>query len=430
MVILLAAITLINFIAAVQGYRAGSRQAERSFDRQLVNVAMIIAGAEVFKPEHMHTDSPDPLVYQIWSSSRVLRDRSPGTPDRAIAGFETGFDHSNFNSHRWRTYSHFDRQYDRWVLVANRMDIRYAMADSIIVDSIMPIVIGIPLAGLIIWFIVGSGLAPLHRLARQLEQKDVDDLSPVELINPPVELHQVLHSTNQLLRRLSDALLREKRFASDAAHELRTPISILKIHLHNLQHDFPEIKQQTPEFRTSLDRLEHLVDQILSLYRCAPDQYIAKFETMDLYRAAQDVIAHQYWFVEHRNQSIELVGSSTEIRANDFAVDTLIENLLSNASKYSPDGSDIRVTVGRDEENPYIRIEDSGPGIPADERERIFERFYRIAGDEEAGTITGSGLGLAIVKNIAQQHKARIILGESAFSSGLSITVLFQKSSQ
>ena len=425
MIILLAAITLINFLAAVQGYRAGTRQAEQTFDRQLSDTADIIAGAKSFKTRDTNSLLPETLVYQVWSLSRELLERSSTAPHEPIARLDQGFDFSNFNSYRWRTYSLYDALSERWILVAHRMDIRYAMADSIIIESILPIVIGIPVAGLIIWFIVGSGLAPLRRLANQLHQKHVEDLSPVRLVNPPLELHQVLHSTNQLLQRLSDSVKREKRFASDAAHELRTPISTLKIHLHNLQHDFPQITPQTADLELSLDRLENLVDQILALYRCAPDQYIAKFEPIDLFEVAQDVIAQYYQTLEQRGQSIELLGEATEIKGNPFAISTLIQNLLSNASKYSPEGSDIRMTVGEEDQRPFLRIEDSGPGIAEAERVRVYERFYRISNGSEPDGISGSGLGLAIVKNITQQHHAEIILGDSSYASGLAVTVKF-----
>ena len=422
---MLAAITLINFLAAVQGYRAGTLQAEQTFDRQLSDIADIIAGAKSFNPRDPSLLSPESLVYQVWSLSRELLEYSASAPGEPIASFDQGFDYSNFDSYRWRTYSLYDASHQRWILLAHRMDIRYAMADSIIIESILPIVIGIPVAGLIIWLIVGSGLAPLRRLATQLQEKHVEDLSPVKLINPPLELRQVLSSTNQLLQRLSDSVTREKRFASDAAHELRTPISTLKIHLHNLQHDFPEITPQTADFQLSLERLENLVDQILALYRCAPDQYIAKFEIIDLFEAAQEVIAQYYHMLEQRGQSIELLGESMEIRGNPFAISTLIQNLLSNASKYSPKGGDIRITVGKENRRPLLRIEDSGPGIAEAERMRVYERFYRISNGNEPGEIAGSGLGLAIVKNITQQHHAEIILGDSSFSSGLAVTVIF-----
>jgi len=424
-IILLAAITLINFLAAVQGYRAGMNQAELSFDQRLVNTANIIAGVDTFKSQELRALTPDAIAYQIWSSSQTLLQHTSNISMDPMAHFKSGFNYANFNNYRWRTFSLYDEFYERWIMVAHRMDSRYAMADSIIVESILPIAIGIPVAGIIIWLVVGSGLSPLYRLAKQLQQKQVEDLTPVNLTNPPQELNQVLQSTNKLLQRLSDLVIREKRFASDAAHELRTPISILKIHLHNLQHDHPEINKQTQEFQHGLERLEHLVDQILALYRCAPDQFIAKFETVDLYKIAQEVIAQHYHPIELRQQSIELFGQSMMIRAHAFAIDTLAQNLLSNASKYSPEGGEIRITVDQKGGHPFLCVEDSGPGIPEKERTQVFERFYRVKGNDETSSRISCGLGLAIVSNITQQHQAQIELGGSSFSTGLSVTVTF-----
>lgn len=431
-VILLSAITLVNFLSAVQGYRGGMNQAEQSFDLQLVNIAQIIADIDSFKNREIPEMVSDTLAYQIWTAEGILLERTQNAPLELLTHLEDGFNFANFNNYRWRTYAMYDVHHQHWVLLAQRMDIRYAMADRIIVESIMPVVIGIPVAGLIIWFFVGNGLSPLYKLANQLHKKHVEDLTPLKLDRPPKELAQVLQSVNQLMQRLSDSVTREKRFASDAAHELRTPISILKIHLHNLIHDHPEITPETAEFQSSLTRLEHLVDQILSLYRCTPDQYIAKFETVDLYKVAQDVIAQQYQSIEQRQQSIELLGQSVEIRANPFAIETLLQNLLSNAIKYSPEDSALRIKTGVRNGDAYIRVEDSGPGIKIGDRDQVFERFYRVTEDADAETdrvgiepVIGCGLGLAIVQNIAQQHHAKIELSDSSYASGLAVTVVF-----
>jgi len=424
-IILLAAITLINFLAALQGYRAGMNQADESLDQQLVDIAHIVAVVDSFENSQILEYSSDNIAYQLWTSSQQLLGRSSNTPETAITHFKAGFDYANFSNYRWRTFCLYHQQHQRWVMVAQRTDSRYALAESIIVESILPIAIGIPVAGLIIWIFVGSGLAPLNRLAKQLQHKQADDLSPLSLHNPPQELQPVLQSINQLLQRLSDVVTREKRFASDAAHELRTPISILKIHLHNLLHDHPQIKQQSDEFQQSIERLEHLVDQILSLYRSAPDQYIARFDILNLYDIAQEVIAQQYPSLEARQQSIELAGSSVQIKGNMFAINTLIQNLLSNAIKYSPEGSEIRITTGIKNDNPYVCIEDSGPGISEGEYEKVYDRFYRISDNHETRDIISSGLGLAIVKNIAQQHHATIELAKSSFVSGLAVTAFF-----
>lgn len=427
-IILLSAITLINFLSAVQGYRGGMSQAEQTFDQQMINVAEIIADIDSFEDHELPELVADTLVYQIWSVDNILLERTRNAPFERLAQLEAGFNFANFENYRWRTYAMFDEQHYHWVLLAQRMDIRYEMADRIIVESILPVVIGIPVAGLIIWFFVGSGLSPLYKLAGQLHKKHVDDLTPLKLDNPPQELAQVLQSVNQLMQRLSDSVTREKRFASDAAHELRTPISVLKIHLHNLLHDHPELESQTAEFQSSLDRLEHLVDQMLALYRCAPDQYIAKFEKVDLYKLAQDVIAQQYQSIEQRQQTIELLGNSVEIMANVFAIETLIQNLLSNAVKYSPVGSELRIETGVLNGHAYIRVEDSGPGIKQQDRAQVFDRFYRVVKDADSfenSQVAGCGLGLAIVQNIATQHHAKIELSDSSFASGLAVTVIF-----
>ncbi|MGB5518939.1 MAG: sensor histidine kinase N-terminal domain-containing protein, partial [Gammaproteobacteria bacterium] len=123
-IILLAAITLINFLAAVQGYRAGIRQAEQTFDRQLSDIADIIADAKSFNTRTLSSLLPETLIYQVWSKSTALLDYSASAPDEPIANLDPGFDHANFNGYRWRTYSLYDARHERWILVAHRMDIR------------------------------------------------------------------------------------------------------------------------------------------------------------------------------------------------------------------------------------------------------------------------------------------------------------------
>ncbi|MFU8763110.1 MAG: sensor histidine kinase, partial [Haliea sp.] len=217
---------------------------------------------------------------------------------------------------------------------------------------------------------------------------------------------------------------REKHFASHAAHELRTPISALKIHLHNLEGEFGAGSSALAHANAGVERMQHLVEQLLDLARTQPELIKANFQTMDLHALAQRVTADVWPAFEARNQSLSLTGAVVPMQGDEAMLEVLLRNLLDNAGKYTPGGGEIAVFAGLREGRIVLEVGDSGPGIPAAERERVFERFYRV-GERMRASVTGAGLGLAIVQHIVQLHAARISLGDSGLDSGLVVTVEF-----
>jgi two-component system sensor histidine kinase QseC len=197
------------------------------------------------------------------------------------------------------------------------------------------------------------------------------------------------------------------------------------VHLHNLKHIVPAGNQQIALLEDSVERMGHLIEQILALYRSSPDQASVKFSDVDLYSVAQEIIARDYDQFDLKQQSIELVGEATLIRGNRFALETLIHNLITNASKYTPLAGEIEVSIHSDHDGVCLIVEDSGPGIPEQQHKRVFERFYRLHGDRHDSGTLGCGLGLAIVKHIVDLHQAKIELAASRFSSGLKVTIVF-----
>ncbi len=171
-----------------------------------------------------------------------------------------------------------------------------------------------------------------------------------------VELMQLVTSTNELLQRLQASFNREKRFASDAAHELRTPLSALKVHLHNIAQELPAADHELQQLVAATGRMENLIEQILSLYRTAPDQYMARFDELDIYQLVQDVMASAYDNFENKNIQLELCGDATRMAGDRFALTTLVQNLLDNACKYTPPGGCVRVTVSEDTEQCHPAI--------------------------------------------------------------------------
>lgn len=438
LVALLSTITLVNFIAALHGYRASMQEAQRLFDRQIAGNARLLSALPVTDHTPLLVSGNDLEVFQVWAADGRLLLRSDNTPETPIGAMEEGFSEQNFSGFRWRVYSYPGAD-GRWVLVAERVDLRYRLADEVVLQSVMPILLGLPVAGLLIWLVIGRGLSSLRNLAAELRNKRAEDLSPLSLEVPPEELLPVVRSTNALLNRLQASFERERRFSADAAHELRTPISALQVHADNLARELQQRNGAPPpeslqQLRNSVGRMAHLVEQMLNLFRMTPEHYPARFETIDLHGLARDVIAELYPAFGRKRQEVELAGSIARVQGDQFALVVLLQNLLNNACKYTPDGGRIAVSVRPENELVVLQVEDNGPGISSPERERVFERFYRVGGDRHASAVPGCGLGLSIVQHIAELHHANILLGPSSLGNeqapGLSVKVVFPSSTK
>ena len=427
-VVLMATITLTVFLSSLHGYRSSMAGIQQLFDSELADRAHLLATIVVERAVgNTVAQESKKYGFQLWQNGELVL-RSNNTPETAITDFEPGYRNTNFGRHRWRTYSWHDADHgDRWAVAAEQLATRNALAEKVILESVLPVVIALPAAGLLIWLVVGTGLSPLRRLAGHLRNRHANDLSAVPLEQQPVELMQLVTSTNELLQRLQASFSREKRFASDAAHELRTPLSALKVHLHNIAQQLPAGDHELQQLVAATGRMENLIEQILSLYRTAPDQYMASFEELDLYVLVQEVMASAYNHFEDKNILLELCGDTVHMAGDAFALATLVQNLLDNACKYTPAGGTVRVTVSKNKDTVTLLFEDSGPGIPEAMRARVFDRFYRLGGDQHESGIIGCGLGLAIVKHIAELHAASMELGVSGFGSGLRVSVVFPR---
>lgn len=419
--VILAVIVLFYFIAALRGYQSSMLEADRLFDKQLLDTARLIANIHTEQTAR-NIGSDASLAFQVWRGERLLA-ASRNAPETPIGAREAGFGYGNFAGYRWRTAAYYDDAAGNWILVADRTDLRSALAENVILESLFPTLAGLPVVGLLIWLIVSGGLRPLRSLARELGSKQPDDLSPLAVEAPKKELEQIVASTNGLLQRLETSLLRERQFASDAAHELRTPISALKLQAYNLAQEPGADPKLVGELQASVQRLEHIVEQILDLYRSSPDQFNAQFENLDLSRLAREVLAEEYAAFDERDQSVAFEGEACMIAGDRFALKTLLRNLLSNAGKYTPRGGQVLVSVSRHGETARLSVEDSGPGIPDDQRASIFERFYRIGRDRHPSGQPGCGLGLAIVRRLVELHRGSVTVGRSSFATGAAFHV-------
>lgn len=420
--VVLSVFTLLNFVAVLKGYDKGLDTAETILDEQLSDIAKLLAVHSTRITSLGEFDQTS-IAYQIIHGNQ-LRERSFNAPEDRV-DLQYGFSHRNFNRNRWRTYTHYESESDTWVWVAEPEYQRKRIAESVVLHTITPILIGVPVAGVLIWLIIGVGLRPLKTLSAQLQKKQPSDLSPLHADGQvPTELQPVIHAVDELLARLRQAFEREKHFAADAAHELRTPVSILKVHIHNLEISLEGNHSELVAVKQAADQLAHLVEQLLDLHRSSADIAFHQPEEMDLEHISQEVLADAYPLVQEKKQTLELVAQPTQLHGNPFAVKTLLNNLVRNAIKYTPAGGLIRVTATSPNGTPTLIVEDSGPGIPEKNRQSVLQRFYRQNNVADRQQI-GAGLGLAIVSDIAIQHGARILLEKSEDLGGLKVLILF-----
>lgn len=419
--VLMAVLVLTSFMAALQSYRLSAERVSTLFDQDLTLVANTLL-------QHYETDATEHaggLALQLTRNGDIVY-RNPLAPLTPLLE-PLGYSEQNFASKRWRVY--IETAAGGWsVMVAQPLQQRVELTDEVITASIYPVVATLPFQALLIWWTVSRALRPLRNLSAQLAQRKANDLSPVTLDQVPSELQLVLQSTNQLFERLSGAFEREKRFASDVAHELRTPLAVLDVTLHNVDTEWQKTRTASPQaidaLRQGVDRMRQLIEQILLLNRTHPDHFQAKTEPLDWAIVCRHVVAELYDQIDARSQQISVEGEESLIVKGDaFAMQILVSNLVGNASKYTPPGGEIRLTLRHHAGMAILDVEDSGPGIPAGERERVFERFYRVGGDRHPSGTPGAGLGLAIVRDIVSLHGGRIRLGASSLASGLKVSV-------
>ena len=314
------------------------------------------------------------------------------------------------------------------IQVAERVTARDEFARQIILRMVLPQAILILLAGLAVWYGVGRGLAPLSTLRREIESRSHRDLSALSDEQAPQEVRPLINAMNDLLARLGTAISAQQRFIADAAHQLRTPLAGLKTQteLALRQSQLGQVDETLRQLRTAAEHSARLVNQLLSLARAEPGAKLGQaVERLDLALLARDATTE--WVPRALARHIDLGYDGEEgsawIEGDAFLVRDMLGNLLDNAIRYTQQGGQVTVRVTAGTNAVVLSVEDNGPGIPEQERERVFERFYRVL---DTGT-EGCGLGLAIVREIALSHRAEITLAAGAGGRGTLARVAFPR---
>ncbi len=369
----------------------------------------------------------DKFQFQVWDKTGQLLIHSANSPLEPLSSGTEGFSDINIHKQPWRVFTVRSNKTGLIIVVAERYDIRAELGHRIARDDLYIMLMIYPLLGLLIWVIIGKGLNPLKKIANEVSHRVPTYLKPVDLRAVPIEVKPLVDELNKLFLRLQAALEREKRFAGDAAHELKTPLAALKTQAEvALQTASDEDRVKAlKNLISTVDRSTHIVSQLLTLSRIVPDESHAlqDITPVNLHRLAVEEITQAAPTAINRNIELELHcnDESITIEGNSTALSILLRNLIDNAIRYSTKDSIVRVTIAAENDRVVMIVTDNGPGIPPELRSRVFERFYRILGTKQ----TGSGLGLAIVQQISMLHQAEVSLGTPVDGKGLEVKISF-----
>lgn len=329
----------------------------------------------------------------------------------------------------WRIFSLTDADTGFLVQAAEPLNSRARLVRYITRNTLMPMLIALPLLGVIIWVVVGRALAPLQRVAREVEARAPEAVEPIDDSRSPREIQGLLRALNRLFGRTGDALQRERQFTADAAHELRTPLAAMKTHLQVAMAagDAGKARQSMGLALQGVDRATHSVEQLLALARADAEQNdLLRDGSVDLHELAVWGVSAFSQQAYERGIDLGLAQAGHRwVPGDTAALKILLRNLIDNAVRYTPKGGEVTVSVtGAEGEEACLTVADNGPGVALEERERIFDRFYR-GPEERAMTATGSGVGLSIVQRIARLHHAEIEIASGINGQGLAVTVHF-----
>lgn len=420
---LIAAIAATAALQAGVAYRTARAEADAIFDWQMQQTAQSLRPGLAPAPDGAPPDDENfDFVVQVWTSEglRVFESAARAAlPQRAVLGF------SDVRA-RGTTYRVFSLQTRSQVIqVAQDMAVRREMAAALALRTVAPIALMVPVLMLLVWWVVGTSLAPVARVGAQLAQRQADDLSEVAETGLPDELRPMVRELNLLLERVRQAFDAQKNFVADAAHELRSPLAALSLQIQGLRRAGDDAARDVAVARLSagVERATRLVEQLLVLAR---QQASAAAGAAPLPVVLADVVrqAIETALPQAHARGVDLGferADDATIPAHADALRILLRNLLENAIRHAREGGRVDVEVRRGAGAVVLAVSDDGPGIPPAERARVLDRFYRVAGTGS----TGSGLGLAIVKSIADLHGARLALEDSPTLGGLRVVVDF-----
>jgi len=405
----ISALLLTGLLASVITYLLAWDAFNRIRDYSLEQIAYSVVrhGIEYDNDEEVRNDRGQ-FVSQIWAQDGSLLFSS--LDDVGPPRQQPGLHIVEWEKAQWRVYSL--KEGGLTIQVATTSANRARRFATIAPWLLLPLVVLVVVLGLLIRAAVTRALAPLERVREEIGQRGVQSLHALDSRHLPDEVAPLVNTLNDLLVRLDQALVAQRRFIADAAHELRTPLTAVKLQAQIARRTDNEAEREAAlvQLSSGVDRAAHLVDQLLGMARLEPAARQAVFAPLALDALAKQVVADFSTLAEARDIDLG-VGECQPLTLNGQveSLRMMLGNLVDNAVRYTPSGGRVDVELREQAGMAQLSVSDSGPGIPAAERERVFERFQRLAGAD----IPGSGLGLAIVKQVVDLHGGAIRLGDT-----------------
>ena len=434
---ILASLGLGALIMAVVAYRVTLDEMNEVYDADLRHVAEALGSyrqdsfAPDFDPAHrapQRADVPDPSEIVTITWTREGRQVYSSDPRVAIPFMDhEALSRMRVDGQEWIVYT--DVNPNGVAQAAQRAVARRETAAEA-ASQIFPIMVGLALAvaGLMV-FALRRGLAPLDAASRDIAARSAKSLTPLALDPVPREISPLVQSINGLMQRLSDAFAMQRRFVADAAHELRTPMTALRLQVQGLRRarDAQAHEESLAELESGIARSQRLVEQLLQVARAEPDGEPTRRDAVDLGELVRTVVGSLSLKAERHGIDLGArTPARTIVLGDGEQLTVLLNNLVENALRYTPAGGVVDVEAGMLSGHAVLTVSDDGPGIPPAEHARVFDRFYR---GTDASALArdpgGSGLGLAIVRAIAERHAARVGLRTPRSGRGLEVQVVF-----
>lgn len=422
-------------IAALSVYQEAQRDSRELFDESLQETAYLLLTVV----EHeMAEDDPDYgsqligkatnpsahyLQFQIWHRDGRLIYRSVDAPAEPLATpGSLGYFWTAPAGESLRTYVAWNPAHTLQIQIAEPLTHREEISSHSLRRLVLFAAFFLPFSAAFVWWIIARSFQSLQAISRSVAGRSAHDLSNVDTHAAPRELAPLLAALNRLLDRVRDIVQHERRFTADAAHELRTPLAAIRAHAQVLlaARNADEASEAARDIINGVDRSRRLMEQLLLMARL-DQQQVQPQALLDLEELIANQVALQQGFAAKQRVNLRSETGSAQLHGNADALDMMLRNLIDNALRYTPPGGEVVISCRSVDCGIELAVRDSGAGIPAEERERIFERFYRITGSQSYG----SGLGLSIVRRVAEQHSAQLTIAPGLNGAGTGFVLLF-----
>lgn len=373
--------------------------------------------------EKIQGEHYDQIVFQIWHRDGQLIYRSVGVTTQPLVQHES-FGRMNIHGKTYRSYSVWDSTHTIQVQIAQVWTIRQDIQKDMLLFLILVSAVFLPLLSWLIIRIIRINLSAVYSISQNLEKQSIEHLKPIHQIVPK-EIEPLVSSLNTLLIEIADSIQREKRFTSNAAHELRTPLAAIRLHAQVLQsaRSAEESQEAAQDIMTGVDKASRMIAQLLTLARLEPNVAQAK-GYIDLANIINSTVAMMDFQFRQAKTDLQLQLVSAPVWAQTDQLEIMLRNMLENAIIYRSQtrASIIKVSCGIERGQSFVEIEDNGIGMDEEQMPLVFQRFYRI---NQASTVIGSGLGLSIVKQIVDLYCGKIEIFHAEGGRGLVIRIGF-----